>query len=106
MAAIEDQMVQMKITANEDSLRYPPGVDAKLSYLADSVSSNNDQAPTAADYQQFEQLKRQADQVLARWSALLNTELPAFQQQMQHANIRTLIVSQPLGQTSAGGGKK
>jgi photosystem II stability/assembly factor-like uncharacterized protein len=106
MADIEDRMVQMKISANEDSLRYPPGLDAKLAYLAESVGGSNDQAPTAAHYQQFEQLKQQADEVVARWTSLLNTELPAFQQQMQQANIRTLIVSQPLGQETRGGGEK
>jgi len=104
MAAIEDQMVQTKISANEDSLRYPPGLDAKLSYLATSVSSDNDQAPTAAQYEQFDRLKQQADQVLERWAALLKTDLPAFQQQMQQANVRTLIVNQPLGQPAAAGG--
>ncbi len=106
MAAIEDQMVQTKISANEDSLRYPPGLDAKLSYLATSVSSDNDQAPTAADYEEFNRLKQQADQVLERWAGILQTDLPAFQQQMQQANVRALIVNQPLGQPAAGGGEK
>ena len=87
-------------------MRYPPGLDAKLSYLATSVSSDNDQAPTAAQYEQFDRLKQQADQVLERWAALLKTDLPAFQQQMQQANVRTLILNQPLGQPAAGGGGK
>jgi hypothetical protein len=106
MADIEERMVQTKISANEDSLRYPPGLDAKLSYLASSVSGNNDEAPTAADYQEFDQLKQQSEQVLARWASLLNSELPAFQQQMQQANIRTLIIGQPLEQETRGGGAK
>ena len=53
-----------------------------------------------------DRLKQQADQVLERWAALLKTDLPAFQQQMQQANVRTLIVNQPLGQPAAGGGGK
>ncbi|MGE5725807.1 MAG: hypothetical protein ACM34G_11565, partial [Acidobacteriota bacterium] len=94
VADVEDALVQMKISANEDSLRYPPGLDAKLSYLANYVEGDNDSAPTAAAYEEFDNLKKQSDAQLARWSNLVNTDLVNFENLMQKQNVRALFVTQ------------
>jgi len=94
VADVEDALVQMKISANEDSLRYAPGLDAKLSYLANYVESDNDSAPTAAAYQEFDNLKNQSDAQLARWSNIVNTDLVNFENLMQKQNVRALFVTQ------------
>jgi hypothetical protein len=91
---VEDALVQMKISANEDSLRYPPGLDAKLSYLANYVEGDNDSAPTAAAYQEFENLKKQSDEALARWSNIVNSDLVNFENLMQQQKVRALFVTQ------------
>ena len=38
LTVVHDALIQPKISANEDSLNYPPALDAKLSYLAAHVS--------------------------------------------------------------------
>ena len=57
---MRDDLIQVKVKSNEDSLSYPQRVDAKLAYLAMSVGSDNDSAPTEAAYRQFDKLKKQA----------------------------------------------
>ena len=93
VADVEDALVQMKISANEDSLRYPPGLDAKLSYLANYVEGDNDSVPTAVAYQEFDNLKKQSDQQLARWSGIVNTDLVNFENLMQQQKVRALFVT-------------
>jgi hypothetical protein len=93
VADVEDALVQMKISANEDSLRYPPGLDAKLSYLANFVEGDNDSAPTAVAYQEFDNLKKQSDEQLARWSGVVNTDLINFENLMQQQKVRALFVT-------------
>ena len=94
VADVEDALVQMKISASEDSLRYAPGLDAKLSYLAAYVDGDNDSAPTAAAYQEFDNLKKQSDEQLARWSGIVNTDLINFENLMQKQKVRALFVTQ------------
>ncbi len=38
LVGVRDQMINLDITANEDSLAYPPQLDAKLAYLAMDAS--------------------------------------------------------------------
>jgi len=104
IADVEDALVQMKISANEDSLRYPPGLDAKLSYLANYVEGDNDSAPTAVAYQEFDNLKKQSDAQLARWSGIVNTDLVNFENLMQQQKVRALFVT-GTGTSSAGPAK-
>ena len=103
-ADVEDALVQMKISANEDSLRYPPGLDAKLSYLADVVGSDTDSAPTESAYREFDRLKQQVDQALTKWSAIVSTDVANFDKLMQQQNVNPLLVQQ--GTASSSGGSK
>jgi hypothetical protein len=70
LAALQDHLLNMRITANEDSLAYPLGVDGSLAALAIIVGGDSDSAPNDAAVQQFEKVKAEADQYLARWSAM------------------------------------
>jgi hypothetical protein len=99
IAYVEDSLVQMKISANEDSLRYPPQLDAKLSYLANEVGSDTDSAPTGAQYAEFQRLKKQTDEQLSRWSNLLATDVPSFQRLVEQQN-KIFFVQQPAGSVS------
>ena len=92
LVALRDEMVQMQIKANEDSLRYPQKVDSKLAYLALVVGEASDSAPTAASYREFDKLKNQATDMLARWAELQRTELAAFQKVASGQGIQTIVV--------------
>ena len=103
IANVEASLVQMKISANEDSLRYPPSLDAKLAYLSNEVGSDTDSVPTAAQYAEFQILKKQTDEQLARWSNLLTTDVASFQRLLEQQN-KILFVQQPAG--TAGSSRK
>jgi photosystem II stability/assembly factor-like uncharacterized protein len=97
LVAVRDQFVNLTISANEDSLAYPPQLDARLAYLAMDVSSA-DSAPTEAEQLQFEKLKRQTGELLSRWDDLQRRDLAAFRKLTSENNLSTVVVP-PAGQT-------
>ena len=100
---VRDDTVQMKITSNESSLAFPQGVDSKLAGLAMAVGVGTDSAPTEAEYQVFEKLRKQADDSIARWTGIQNTDLAAFQRMMAGQNIQAIVVPPPESVGAAGG---
>jgi photosystem II stability/assembly factor-like uncharacterized protein len=91
LVAIREQLVNLTISANEDSLAYPPQLDAKWAYLAMDVGSA-DSAPTEAEQLQFEKLKRQNEDILARWTELQHGDLAAFQKLTVEGSLSTVVV--------------
>ena len=65
LIAVRDPLINFKISASEDSLAYAPGIDAKLAFLSMAVAGFADSAPTASQYQEFDKLKKQTDELLA-----------------------------------------
>jgi hypothetical protein len=102
MLTVRDTLVQLKIKANEDSLVYPQRVDSKLAFLALAVGDSTDSAPTESEYQQYEKLKKQADDYLAHWQELQHTDLAAFQKMMAGQNIQAIVVPSS-GRVATGG---
>jgi photosystem II stability/assembly factor-like uncharacterized protein len=92
LLAVRDNLAQMKISANEDSLRYPQRVDSKLAFLGMAVGDGADSAPTEADYQEFDKLKKQAEGFLGQWAELQKTDLAAFQKLAAAQNIQAILV--------------
>jgi photosystem II stability/assembly factor-like uncharacterized protein len=97
LVEVRDQLINLTISANEDSLAYPPQIDGKLAYLAMDVGSA-DSAPTEAEQLEFEKLKRQSGELLSRWDDLQHRDLPAFQKLTAESNLSTVVVP-PAGQT-------
>jgi photosystem II stability/assembly factor-like uncharacterized protein len=79
VVAIEEKLINLKISANEDTFAYPPCLDAKLAYLALAVGQDANSAPTEAEYGEFTKLKTQADDLLARWAEIQRTDFSPFQ---------------------------
>jgi hypothetical protein len=102
LLAVRDDLVQMKITSSEDSLAYPQRVDSKLSALAMGVGVGTDSAPTEAEYQVFDKLKKQADVSIAHWAEIQKTELADFQKMMAGQNIQAIVVPAVENAGSAG----
>jgi photosystem II stability/assembly factor-like uncharacterized protein len=92
LLAVRDNLAQMQISANEDSLRYPQRVDSKLAYLGISVGDGSDSAPTEADYKEFDKLKKQVDDFLALWVELQKTGLATFQKMVAEEHIQAIVV--------------
>ena len=101
LVAVRDELVNLTISANEDSLAYPPQIDARLAFLAIDVSSA-DAAPTEAEQLQFEKLKRQSGELLSRWDDLQRRDLAAFRKLTSESNLSTVVVPPP-GQTGEAG---
>jgi photosystem II stability/assembly factor-like uncharacterized protein len=94
---VRDQLVNLTISANEDSLAYPPQIDAKLAYLAMDVGSA-DSAPTEAEQLEFEKLRRQSGELLSRWEDLQRRDLAAFRKLTSESSLSTVVVP-PAGRT-------
>jgi len=96
LVAVRDQFINLAISANEDSVAYPPQIDTKLAFLAMDIGSA-DSAPTEAEQQEFERLKRQSEEMLSRWNDLQNHDLADFRKLTSENSLSTVVVP-PAGQ--------
>ena len=76
IGAIEEQLLQTRLEASEDSLRYP----VKLNEQYDTFSwvIDSDWAPTAPQREIYALLHGQLTTELGRWRELVRTDLPAL----------------------------
>jgi photosystem II stability/assembly factor-like uncharacterized protein len=79
LVSVRDPMINLRISANEDSLAYHPQLDGQLAFLAMIVSSGCDCGPTEAANKRFDELKKQVDDVVAKWSDLQKSDVATFQ---------------------------
>jgi photosystem II stability/assembly factor-like uncharacterized protein len=91
LVAVRDDIVNLDINANEDSLAYPPQLDAKLAFLAMDAATA-DAAPTEAEQQEFEKLKRESGELLSKWDDLQRRDLAAFQKMTAEGSLSTVMV--------------
>ncbi|MFZ0806610.1 MAG: hypothetical protein WAN03_10530, partial [Candidatus Sulfotelmatobacter sp.] len=68
-----------------------PQLDAKWAYLAMDVGTA-DSAPTEAEQKEFEKLKRQSGELVARWDDLQRRDLAAFQKLTAEGSLSTVVV--------------
>ena len=97
LVAVRDQLINLTISANEDSLAYAPQLDAKLAFLAMDVGTA-DSAPTEAEQKQFEKLNHETADVLASWESLERGDLAAFQKLTSEGSLSTVVVP-PAGRS-------
>jgi len=98
LVAVREEIVNLTISANEDSLAYPPQLDARLAYLAMDVGTA-DSAPTEAEQREFEKLKRQSGELVGRWDDLQRRDLAAFQKLTAEGSLSTVVVP-PAGRAA------
>jgi hypothetical protein len=104
LIAVRDPLINFKISASEDSLAYAPGIDAKLAFLSMGVSGFADAAPTEAEYQEFDKLKKQTDELLAHWDDVRNGDIASFQKLAAAQNVQPIIVPDVKSERVQGGG--
>jgi photosystem II stability/assembly factor-like uncharacterized protein len=92
LIAVREPLINFKISASEDSLAYAPGIDAKLAFLSLLVEGFADSAPTEAEYQEFDKLKKQTDELLASWEQVRSTEINSFQKLAAEQNVHSIVV--------------
>jgi photosystem II stability/assembly factor-like uncharacterized protein len=104
LIAVRDLLINLKISANEDSLAYVPGLDTRLAFLSISVAGFSDSAPTESQYQLFDKLKKQTDEFLTRWQQVRNTDIAAFQKLAADQGIHAIHVPDVKSERVQGGG--
>jgi photosystem II stability/assembly factor-like uncharacterized protein len=95
-------LINLRISANEDSLAYRPGLDGQLAFLGMIVDGGCDCAPTEAAKQRFEVLKKETDEALARWSELQKSDVAPFQKLAAEKGIFPIAVPAPDSAVSSG----
>ena len=106
LVAARDPLINVKISANEDSLAYPPGLDGKLAFLAMAVAGFSDSAPTESQYQEFDRLKKLTADLLAHWEQVRNTDIAAFQKLAAEQGIHAIYVPDVKSERVQGGGEE
>jgi hypothetical protein len=91
LVAVREQLLNLTISANEDSLAYPPQLDARLAYLSMDLATA-DSAPTEAEQLEFEKLKRQGTELLGHWDDLQKNDLAAFRKLTVDSSLSTVVV--------------
>jgi len=104
LIAVRDPLINLKISANEDSLAYVPGLDTRLAFLSISVAGFSDSAPTESQYQLFDKLKKQTDEFLGRWDQVRNADIAAFQKLAAEQGVHAIHVPDVKSERVQGGG--
>src|SRR6185503_5808517 len=90
LSALERELTNPDIKADEDDLNYEPQLDHEWLNLAYVVSSA-DRKPTAGCKPYYDQLKKQQDGVLARWHTLLSGDVESFARQAETLGIPRIV---------------
>ena len=88
---VEDVLIQSKSKSGQDPLNYPILLDNKIAALVGVVASA-DARPTDQSYTVFEELSKKADAEINMLKAVLETDLPAFNEWIRKANIPAVIL--------------
>ena len=104
VSEVEDDLIQTKIQASEDSLNYPIKLSYKLVALGQIVDSA-DAAPTQASYDEFEALSRQLDGQLAEWNGVIAKDVVALNDLARKENVALIMVA-PAGEKAAQAGSR
>jgi len=86
MTAVEDALIQSDATASEDMLNYPIELNSKIGYLINGVDSA-DSAPPQQDWDLYAVYQKQVDGWVAKWKAIVSSDLARLNRQIRHDNI-------------------
>jgi photosystem II stability/assembly factor-like uncharacterized protein len=92
MTSVEEALIQTKSKSGQDVLNYPIRLNNLLVALGGVVSSA-DAAPTKQDYEMYDDLGKQADEQLAKWKEIVNTDLAAYNKIAQEKAVPVVGLS-------------
>jgi len=102
LVAVREPLANLRISANEDSLAYRPGLDGQFAFLSMIVGQGCDCGPTAAALARFDELKKQADDAVAKWADLQKSDVAPFQKVAAERGIQPVTIPAPNSAVSAG----
>jgi photosystem II stability/assembly factor-like uncharacterized protein len=82
LAPLEGRLLQVKMAASEDNLRYPNMLNEQYDTFSGTLDTE-DFGPTESQRQVFAYLHGELAAVLAKWRAVSDTDLPALQALMR-----------------------
>ena len=86
LTAVEGEIYQFRNRSNQDPLNYPIRLNNKLAALQGSVESG-DAKPTDQSYAVFKDLSARLDRQLARFDAIVKTDLPELNGILRDRNL-------------------
>ncbi len=89
MAPIEARLVQVKMAASEDNLRYPNMLNEQYDTFSATLDSE-DFGPTESQRQVYAYLHGELAGELAKWRALLDADLPALESLMRAQGVPSI----------------
>ena len=102
LISARESLVNLRISANEDSLAYRPGLDGQLAFLAMIVGEGCDCGPTEAARQRFDGLRKQTDEAISKWTDLQKTDVASFQKLAVDHGLQPLAIPAPGSSISSG----
>ncbi len=94
MTVVEEALIQTKAKSGQDVLNFPVRLNNDLIALGGVVGSA-DSAPTKQSYEVFDMVSNQVDDQLAKWKAILSTDVAAYNNLVKQQEVPALIVKQP-----------
>ena len=92
LGALQNKLINLKVHANEDSLKFGLGVDGSLADLGIVVGGDSDSVPTEAAREQFTKLQVEVAGYQKRWADIVQTDVPKFEQAAQKQNVHVLVI--------------
>ena len=89
-SAIEEELIQVNATAQEDEANYPTKLNSKLGYLNGAIDSA-DTAPTEAEIAVFAKLDQEMEAQLTKWRDIVAKDIPALNDSMRKASIPLIV---------------
>ena len=94
MTPVEEALIQTKAKSSQDVLNFPVRLNNHLVALSGVVGSA-DSAPTAQSYEVFDMLSKAVDEQLAKWKAILSTDVAAYNALLKQQEVPAVMLKQP-----------
>ena len=94
MTEVEEALIQTKAKSGQDVLNFPVRLNNHLVALSGVVGSA-DSAPTRQSYEVFDMLTKAVDEQLAKWKAIVATDLAAYNNLVKQQEVPAIMMKQP-----------
>jgi hypothetical protein len=94
MTEVEEQLIQTKAKSGQDVLNFPVRLNNHLVALGGVVGSA-DSAPTKQSYEVFDMLSKDVDEQLAKWKAIVSTDVTAYNNLVKQQDVPAIMLTQP-----------
>jgi photosystem II stability/assembly factor-like uncharacterized protein len=88
LSSVEGRLVQVKMSASEDNLRYPNMLNEQYDTFSNVIDS--EWAPTEGERQVFAYLHAELAGELAKWHDIVSADLPALNEQMRAHGVPSI----------------